>query len=81
MVETMLFSSQLLLMHSHDFLDQRIIENGYFVPHYETGRLETAISEIVKIMNFSTQKRNLVIMFDASYFKKHPPLRFDKRRL
>ena len=27
MLETVLFSSQLLLMHSHDFLDQRIIEH------------------------------------------------------
>ena len=56
MVETILFSSQLLLMHSHDFLDQRIIDHGSFVPYYDTGSIDEAITEIVKVMNFSAQK-------------------------
>ena len=36
MAETVLLSSQLVMLHAHDFLDQRIIENGSFTPFYTT---------------------------------------------
>ena len=61
MVETMLLSSQLILMHTHDFLDQQLIEHGKFVPYYDTGFLKDAISEIVQMMSYSVQKRDLRI--------------------
>ena len=35
------------MMHAQDFLDQRIIEHGFFTPQYETGSVENAITEIV----------------------------------
>ena len=47
MIKTVLLSSKFLSMHAHDFLDQQIIEHGTLVPHYDIGRIETAISEMV----------------------------------
>ena len=47
MVETILISCKLIQMHSHDFLDQRIIEFGGFVPNYTEGSLKIAITEII----------------------------------
>ena len=47
MIKTVLLSSKFLSMHAHDFLDQQIIEHGTFIPHYDIGRVETAISEMV----------------------------------
>ena len=35
MIKTIFVSSQLVLMHSSDLLDQRIIQNGGFVPSYQ----------------------------------------------
>ena len=60
----MLLSSQLILMHAHDFLDQQLIEHGNFVPYFDTGFLKDAISEIVQMMSFSVHKRDLEIQFD-----------------
>ena len=39
MAETILLSSQLIMLHAHDFLDQRIIENGSFIPYYSTDSI------------------------------------------
>ena len=47
MVRTMLLSSQFIMMHVNDFLDQQLIEYGNFAPYFDTGRLEDAIMEIV----------------------------------
>ena len=47
MVETILLSSQLILMHAHDFLDQQIIEHGNFVPYFEVHNMIDAINEMV----------------------------------
>ena len=43
MVETILLSSQFILMHAHDFLDQQIIEHGNFVSYFETENIVDAI--------------------------------------
>ena len=59
MVETILLSSQFILMHAHDFLDQQLIEHGSFVPYFDTGFLKNAISEIVQMMSFSIHMRDL----------------------
>ena len=37
MIKTIFVSSQLVLLHASDLLDQRIIENGSFVPSYSLG--------------------------------------------
>ena len=81
MVETMLLSSQFIMMHAHDFLDQQLIEHGNFVSYFDTGMLDDAISEIVQMMNFSVTKRDLKIQFDKQNLRMSPLLKFDKRRL
>ena len=80
MVETMLLSSQFIMMHAHDFLDQQLIEHGNFKPYFDTGYLEDAIAEIVQMMNFSVHKRDLKIQFDRDLLESSL-LKFDKRRL
>ena len=55
----------MILMHAHDFLDQAIIENGAFVPYYETGSMKTAVLEIIRLMNITIQKRPLSIKLDT----------------
>ena len=81
MIKTVLLSSKFLSMHAHDFLDQQIIEHGTFVPHYDIGRVETAISEMVQIMNYSIQKRKLSIEYEITKTRRTPMLKYDKRRL
>ena len=71
----------MILMHAHDFLDQAIIENGAFVPYYETGSMKTAVLEIIKLMNITIQKRPLTINLDTFKLDAMPTLKFDKRRL
>ena len=81
MVKTVLLSSQLIMMHVNDFLDQKLIEHGNFEPYFDTGSLKNAISEIVQMMNFSIHQRNLKIRFDSTMVKNLSPIKFDKRRL
>ena len=65
----MLLSSQFIMMHVNDFLDQQLIEHGNFAPYFDTGRLEDAIMEIVQMMNFSIHQRNLKIKFEGDINK------------
>ena len=81
MVETILLSSQLILMHAHDFLDQQIIEHGNFVPYFEVHNMIDSINEMVQIMNFSVQKRKVRITLDKDDLQYNPVARIDKRRL
>ena len=81
MVKTLLLSSQFIMMHAHDFLDQQLIEHGSFAPHFDTGFLGDAISEIVEMMSYSVTKRDLSIKFDKSALENSPLMKFDKRRL
>ena len=37
MVKVVLISSQMVMLHANDMLDQRIIEEGYFIPYYTVG--------------------------------------------
>ena len=34
MLESIYVSSNMVMLHAHDFLDQSLIEKGVFVPHY-----------------------------------------------
>ena len=43
MVRTILLSSQFIMMHVNDFLDQQLIEYGSFAPYFDTGSLVDAI--------------------------------------
>ena len=68
-------------MHSHDFIDQRIIENGSFVPHYTENSLQTAIMEVVQLIQQTISNRTLKIVVDEMDFSGIDKLKFDKRRL
>ena len=50
MVKIILFASQFMKMHVHDFLDKRVLDYGHFTPLYENGCLADAIFEIIEIM-------------------------------
>ena len=39
LVQIMLVSSQMVMMHANDLLDSRIIENGSFVPNLTSGSI------------------------------------------
>ena len=39
MVQTILISSQMVLLHANDFLDQKLIENGSFEPRYSDNSI------------------------------------------
>ena len=43
LIENIIISSQLVLMHSHDFLDKQLIERGVFVPNFVEGSLLSAM--------------------------------------
>ena len=47
LVDTMLISSNIVLLHAHDLLDQRLIEEGTFVPMFTEGDTVVAIDEII----------------------------------
>ena len=80
MAQTLLISSQMLLLHANDLLDQRIIENNGFVPAYSTGFIPAAILEIVSIIQLTLKSRKLRV-FCAINIDKKAVHKFDKRRL
>ena len=53
LLETIIFSNKMIMMHTHDFLDQAIIENGAFTPFYEYGSVKNAVLEIIRLMNIT----------------------------
>ena len=46
-------SSNMLLLHTQDLLDWRVIENGSFIPHYTQESIHKVIQEIIQIANFT----------------------------
>ena len=83
MAQTILISSRMVMLHANDLLDQRIIENGIFVPAYEDGSIIEAIDEIVSLVRLTLKmkKKRLLLICNFNNLKNHPLLRFDKRRL
>ena len=68
------------MLHANDLLDQRIIENGSFVPHYAAGSASQAILEMVQLIRLTLTRRKLQIQCDTSRLKRLPCMEFDKRR-
>ena len=62
LAENILIASNIVLMHAHDFIDQRLIEKGSFVPYLQLLNLATTIEETVKIIEVSLIERNLKIL-------------------
>ena len=48
--ENILISSNMVLLHANDFLDQTLIEKGIFVPCYTDGFIIEAIQETISIV-------------------------------
>ena len=65
MAETILISSQLVMLHANDMLDQRIIDNGNFVPLYTEGSVKEAILEMVQVIKLTLLNRSLKIECDT----------------
>ena len=59
LVQIILVSSQMVLLHANDLLDQRIIEEGYFVPLYTSGSIFDSISEMIELMNSTLVSRSI----------------------
>ena len=79
MAQTINVSSQMLLLHTQDLLDQRIIDKGSFSPNYTLESVQKVINEIVDMMNFTLHSSKLKIQ----YIQKKNPRKFyfDKRRV
>ena len=53
----------MLLLHTQDLLDQRIIESGSFIPNQTLETVYKVITEIVKMVNFTLKSENLKIEY------------------
>ena len=60
-VQTIYVSSKMLLMHTNDLLDQRIIENGSFVPILTKQSLAESISKVVHLVRATLVQNPVVI--------------------
>ena len=78
MTKAVLTTTQMLMLHANDLIDQKIIENGAFVPYFAKGSVVDAIAEIVSIFDLTLEHRKLQIIFQH---KRIPKCKFDKRRL
>ena len=79
MAKTIFVSSQMLLLHTQDLLDYRIIESGTFIPNMSLEPIHKVISEIVNMMNFTLSTQDLKIKYVSK--KSNMKLFFDKRRV
>ena len=50
-----------MLFHANDLLDQRIIESGGFVPSYTEGSISQSIFEIVEMVRWTLERRDIQI--------------------
>ena len=71
-------SSHLLMLHTQDLLDQRIIENGAFKPCYTQGSVKHVILDIVNLVNLTLNKKLRINYTSKKNVRK---LMFDQRRL
>ena len=52
------------MLHAHDFLDERVIENGCFIPFYTQDSISEAIIEMILIIQLTLNQRKLEIVYD-----------------
>ena len=71
----------MVMMHANDLLDQRIIDNGSFVPNLTSYSIVDTLNEIIELMNTTLTERNLAITLDGSLNNLPRVAKFDKRRL
>ena len=81
MARIIFISSQMVMLHANDMLDQRIIDSGSFVPNYTYGSPTKTIYEMIDIIQQTITSDNLFISIDKSRLDRLPPkLKFDQRR-
>ena len=80
LVENILISSKLVLLHAHDFLDKQLIEKGVFEPLFVEDSLLAAVQEVVSVVRMSIKNRTLTITYNKTLLEKVPKIKFDKRR-
>lgn len=78
MAQIINISSNMLILHAQDLLDQRIIEQGKFAPCYSKSKVSDAINEIVNMVNLTLDQTQLNIVHNKVRFDE---IRFDVRRL
>lgn len=64
LIQIMLVSSQMVMMHANDLLDSRIIEKGSFVPNLSLGSISETAKEIIELMNSTLNERELTIVLE-----------------
>ena len=69
----------MLLLHTQDLLDQRVIEMGSFNANLTLESVRKVIREIVDMMNFTINSEELQIKYISK--KGCNKLYFDKRRV
>ena len=80
MAQTILISSEQVILHANDFLDQQLIHHGNFTPHFTSGSVIHAINEVVKMMRLTLERKDLKIKSKLAEIRGLE-LQFDKRRL
>ena len=78
MAQLLNLSSHMLMLHTQDLLDQRIIEYGSFKPCYTLGSVKNVIIDIVNLVNLTLTKQLKIRYFSNNSAQK---LMLDKRRL
>ena len=78
MAQTINISCNMMLLHAQDLLDQRIIENGSFLPHYTQSSAVQAIKEIVDMVTLTLNQDRLFIEYK---YTNTNVIKFDIRRL
>ena len=58
-------SSELLLHHSNDLLDYRIIKNGSFMPQYTTASLASSVIDTVELSKSTLLQKKIEIECDV----------------
>ena len=81
LVQIMLVSSQMVMMHANDLLDSRIIEKGSFVPNLSLGSIIETAKEMIELMNSTLNERELTIVLEKTDQLEPNCAKFDKRRL
>ena len=80
LAQMIVINSKLVRFHANDLLDHRVIQSGKFVPSLSVSSVEDSILEIIEMMSWTLQRRNLKIDFIRDKEETHF-LSFDKRRL
>ena len=78
MAQTIFISTQLLMMHANDLLDQRVIEQGSFNPTISPTDVYQTIIEMVQVIRCTLTHREVKIIFEKPQI---PDLNLDRRRL